>query len=213
MPGSVTWLPDAPDTITDLEVFGSASPMRTVTEQVAFDDAWDASRRDKVRDLFDGMAAEWASRSSAEREASIVDALERGGLRGSRVVELGAGSGLGTSQIEARAEHFVAVDLSMAMLREQQGPTPLVQADASVLPLADGSVDTLVLVNMLLFPAEVDRVLSAAGRVLWINTNGHETPIYLSPEDVVAALPGSWTATAGRAGTGIWAAADRARHP
>ena len=208
-PGSVTWLPDAPGTVTDLEVFGSSSPMRKVTEQVAFDGAWDATRRDKVRELFDGMAAEWSSRFSIERAASITDALDRGGLCGTKIVELGAGSGLGTNEIAARATDVAALDLSMDMLRQQSGNTPLVQGDASTLPLPDASVDTLVLVNMLLFPAEVDRVLGAAGRLLWINTNGHETPIYLSPEDVVAALPGSWAATAGRAGTGIWAAVDR----
>lgn len=210
MPGDVTWLPDAEGTVTDLEVFGSASPMRKVTEQVAFDGAWDAARRDKVRGLFDEMAPEWSSRFSVERDASVVDALERGGLRGSRVVELGAGSGLGTSEIVKRAPALVALDLSMEMLREQGGDTPLMQGDASVLPLGDASVDTLVLVNMLLFPTEVDRVLGPSGRLLWINTNGHETPIYLSPEDVVAALPGTWTATAGRAGTGVWTAVDRA---
>ena len=33
---------------------------------------------------------------------------------------------------------------------------------------------------------------------------------FLPKQDVVAALPGSWTAAAGRAGTGIWAAVDRA---
>lgn len=210
MPGSVTWLPDAPGTVTDLEVFGSASPMRKVTEQVAFDGAWDAERRDKVRGLFDGMAADWSSRFTVEREAAIVDALERGGLRGSKIVELGAGSGAGTKELAARSSDVVAIDLSMQMLLEQEGHAPLVQADASVLPLPDNSADTLVLVNMLLFPTEVDRVLAAGGRLLWINTNGHETPIYLSPEDVVAALPGSWSATAGRAGTGIWTAVDRA---
>ena len=102
-PGSVTWLPDAPGTVTDLEVFGSVSPIRKVTEQVAFDDGWDASRRDKVRELFDGMAAEWSSRFGDEREASIIDALDRGGVRGDKVVELGAGSGLGTNEIAARA--------------------------------------------------------------------------------------------------------------
>ncbi len=45
MPGPVTWLPDAEGTVTDLPVFGSASPMREVTETVAFDAAWDSSRR------------------------------------------------------------------------------------------------------------------------------------------------------------------------
>ncbi len=84
------------------------------------------------------------------------------------------------------------------------------QADASVLPFRDDAADLLVLVNMLLFPAEVDRVLRPGGGLLWINTLGHETPIHLSPEAVVEALPGSWTATAGRAGSGLWAAVQRA---
>ena len=210
MPGSVTWLPDAEGTVTDLPVFGSVSPMREVTETVAFDAAWDFSRREKVRELFDGMAAEWSSRSTPEREASILDALDRGGLAGDRVIELGSGTGLGTGHLIERFDDVVALDLSMAMLRHQSDLAPKVQADASVLPFRDDAADLLVLVNMLLFPAEVDRVLRPGGGLLWINTLGHETPIHLSPEAVVDALPGSWTATAGRAGSGLWAAVQRA---
>ncbi len=210
MPGSVTWLPDAEGTVTDLPVFGSVSPMREVTETVAFDAAWDFSRREKVRELFDGMAAEWSSRSTPEREASILDALDRGGLAGDTVIELGSGTGLGTEHLIERFDDVVALDLSMAMLHHQPDLAPKVQADASVLPFRDDAADLLVLVNMLLFPAEVDRVLRPGGGLLWINTLGHETPIHLSPEAVVDALPGSWTATAGRAGSGLWAAVQRA---
>ena len=210
MPGSVTWLPDAEGTVTDLPVFGSVSPMREVTETVAFDAAWDSSRREKVRELFDGMAAEWSSRSTPEREASILDALDRGRLAGDTVIELGSGTGLGTGHLIERFDDVVALDLSMAMLRHQSDLAPKVQADASVLPFRDDAADLLVLVNMLLFPAEVDRVLRPGGGLLWINTLGHETPIHLSPEAVVDALPGSWTATAGRAGSGLWAAVQRA---
>ena len=210
MPGSVTWLPDAEGTVTDLPVFGSVSPMREVTETVAFDAAWDFSRREKVRELFDGMAAEWSSRSTPEREASILDALDRGGLAGDMVIELGSGTGLGTEHLIERFDDVVALDLSMAMLHHQPDLAPKVQADASVLPFRDDAADLLVLVNMLLFPAEVDRVLRPGGGLLWINTLGHETPIHLSPEAVVDALPGSWTATAGRAGSGLWAAVQRA---
>ena len=210
MPGSVTWLPDAEGTVTDLPVFGSVSPMREVTETVAFDAAWDFSRREKVRELFDGMAAEWSSRATPEREASIPDALDRGGLAGDRVIELGSGTGLGTGHLIERFDDVVALDLSMAMLHHQPDLAPKVQADASVLPFCDDAADLLVLVNMLLFPAEVDRVLRPGGGLLWINTLGHETPIHLSPEAVVDALPGSWTATAGRAGSGLWAAVQRA---
>ena len=210
MPGSVTWLPDAEGTVTDLPVFGSVSPMREVTETVAFDAAWDFSRREKVRELFDGMAAEWSSRATLEREASILDALDRGGLAGDTVIELGSGTGLGTGHLIERFDDVVALDLSMAMLHHQPDLAPKVQADASVLPFRDDAADLLVLVNMLLFPAEVDRVLRPGGGLLWINTLGHETPIHLSPEAVVEALPGSWTATAGRAGSGLWAAVQRA---
>ena len=210
MPGLVTWLPDAEGTVTDLPVFGSVSPMREVTETVAFDAAWDFSRREKVRELFDGMAAEWSSRATPGREASILDALDRGGLAGDRVIELGSGTGLGTGHLIERFDDVVALDLSMAMLHHQPDLAPKVQADASVLPFRDDAADLLVLVNMLLFPAEVDRVLRPGGGLLWINTLGHETPIHLSPEAVVDALPGSWTATAGRAGSGLWAAVQRA---
>ncbi len=210
MAGAVDWLPDQPGTVTDLPVFGSESPMRKVTEGVAFDGAWDDARRDKVRDLFDGMAAEWSTRFSDERDASIRDALDRGGATGGKVIELGAGSGLGTARLVERFEDVVALDLSMEMLRHQPDLAPKLRGDASTLPFPDGVADVVVLVNMLLFPAEVDRVLAPGGTVLWVNTNGHETPIHLSPEAVVEALPGDWSATAGRAGTGLWAAVRRA---
>ena len=210
MRGAVTWLPDAEGTVTDLPVFGSASPMRKVTETVAFDAVWDSSRREKVRELFDGMAADWSSRATPEREASILDALDRGGLAGDTVIELGSGTGLGTGHLIERFDDVIALDLSMEMLRHQPDLVPKVQVDASMLPFPDDVADLLVLVNMLLFPAEVDRVVRPGGGLLWINTLGHETPIHLSPEAVVDALPGSWTATAGRAGSGLWAAVQRA---
>lgn len=211
MPGTVDWLPDADGTVDDLPVFGSVSPMRTVTEQVAFEGSWDPARRDKVRSLFDAMAADWSGgHESPERSAAIIDALDRGALRGARVVELGAGSGLGTAHIAARHGDVIALDLSMSMLREQPDLVPLVQGDASVLPFPDASIDLVILVNMLLFPLEIDRVLARDGALLWINTLGPETPIYLGADDVVAALPGRWSARASRAGTGTWAAVTRA---
>ncbi len=67
-----------------------------------------------------------------------------------------------------------------------------VLADGSRLPLAAGAADAVVLVNCFLFPDEVDRVLAPDGVVVWVNSSGAETPIYLPPDDVVAALPGRW---------------------
>jgi len=157
------------------------------------------------------MAPGWTGgHSSAAQELPLTDGLARGGVGGDRIVELGAGTGLGTSEIVDRLGPVVGVDLSLAMLQHQRTAEPMVQADASILPFGDSSIDALVLVNMLLFPAEVDRVLREDGSLLWVNTIGSETPIYLSPEAVVDALLGAWQATAARAGSGFWAAVRRA---
>lgn len=211
MPGTVEWLPYAVGTMTDLEISGSESPIRNVTRQVAFDGAWDVERRDKIAELFDSMAAEWsATRDGEERRASIIDALDRGGITGERVIELGAGSGLGTKHLARRFSNVVALDLSMEMLRAAPSDVGLkVRGDSSVLPFPDGVADVLTLVNMLLFPDEVDRVLADNGSLVWINTMAHETPIHLSADDVVAALPGNWTALASRAGSGSWCVVRR----
>jgi len=61
-------------------------------------------------------------------------------------------------------------------------------------------------------PAEVDRVLTRCGALVWVNTGGEATPIHLTAEELLEALPGSWDAVASRAGTGTWAVAHRSRH-
>ena len=78
------------------------------------------------------------------------------------------------------------------------------QGDGSRLPLADRSIDALILVNMFLFPAEVDRVLAATGVVVWVNSRGPETPIHLTADEVDQALPGRWDGVSSSAGWGTW---------
>jgi SAM-dependent methyltransferase len=209
--GTVAWLEDAPGAVRPGQPEGDEHPMRKVTKQVAFDGGWDEERRRKVAELFDSMASEWtASHDGAERRASISDALDRGAVRGGHVVELGSGSGMGTEQLAERFDGVVAVDLSLQMLlAAPPAAGARVQGDSSTLPLRSDSADTLMLVNMLLFPAEIDRVLSTDGQLVWVNTSAERTPIHLMPEEVVKALPGEWAATAGRAGTGLWCVASR----
>jgi SAM-dependent methyltransferase len=202
------------------ELAGDANddhPMRTVTRQVAFDPGgWTPDRAAKVAELFDGLAPEWNLRMSQDRVAALLDALDRGRLDGAGrrerpplVVELGAGTGFGTERLRARFERVVAVDLSWEMLSRLVAPVPRVRADASTLPLADGTADVLVLVNMLLFPREAARVLSPGGALVWVNSLAERTPIHLSASDVVAALPGTWEALASRAAGGSWCVARR----
>jgi len=203
--------------IEDPPHFGADHPMREVTRQVAFENGWDPARARKVADLFNGMAANWtADHDQPGRYALLDDALDRGlltppaGGRAPRVVELGSGSGLGTRTLHRRFERVVAIDLALAMLQEAPPEwAPRVQADASALPLPDGAVDVLVLVNMLLFPHETARVLAPNGQLVWANTSGDQTPIHLSASDVAAALPGDWHGVASRAGRGTWAVVRR----
>ena len=187
--------------------------MRKVTRQVAFDGAWDAERAGKVAALFDSMAADWSSSNVDDTKAApIVDALERGAVPvDGRWLELGSGTGAGTRVLSGRVGELVAFDLAAEMLAHAPGElAPRVRGDASMLPFPDNSFDAVLMVNMLLFPGEVDRVLAAGGAVVWVNTLGDQTPIHLPADDVVRALPGVWEGRAARAGTGFWASLHRA---
>jgi hypothetical protein len=78
-----------------------------------------------------------------------------------------------------------------------------------MLPLRDGSASAAVLINAFLFPAEVERVLSRDGILIWVNSSGAHTPIHLSPDDLLAGLPGAWTGVASQAGEGTWCVMQR----
>ncbi len=188
---------------------GPDHPIRKVTRQVAFDGGWDVERAHKVAALFDGMATEWASASvEPTKAAPIADALERGGLAavtGGRWLELGSGTGAGTRVLAPTVSDLTAFDLAGEMLAEAPAKlAPRVRGDASQLPFADDTFDVVVMLNMFLFPSEVDRVLRSAGAVLWVNSLGDQTPIHLPVDDVVRALPGEWSGVTADAGTGFW---------
>lgn len=220
MPGTIETLP-----ALDIEghrpsVAGGADhPMRVMTRRAAglAGPPWDADARSEVARLFDSLAPEWHTRSSPERTAVVTDALGRGrvGVAGSpagSALEVGSGIGAYSGLLAERFVRVVSVDLSFEMLRLAAGEAgERVLADASELPVTDGSVDAAVLVNMFLFPAEIDRVLAPGGCVVWVNSSGESTPIHLTPHEVVDALPGRWSGVAGRAGIGLWTVLRRAR--
>lgn len=62
---------------------------------------------------------------------------------------------------------------------------------------------------MLLFPAEIVRVLAPNGVLLWINQLGEDGPLHLPAMDVADALPGDWQAVEANAGWGSWAVLRR----
>jgi SAM-dependent methyltransferase len=190
---------------------GDEHPIRRLTREVAFDqEAWTPEQAADLGVLFDQLAPEWHTRAGPERLLPLLDAVERGGpFADGLAIELGSGTGLATAAIAERFPRLVAVDLSMEMLRLAPAVVPRVRADGSALPLAEASVATLLLNNMLLFPAEVDRVLAPDGVLVWVNTLGPHTPIHLSPSEIDAALPGEWNVIASEAGWGTWCVARR----
>ena len=191
-------------------------PMRLVTRELARDPgSWTAGRQAEVAEVFDSLASEWTDRYTADppRLDALRDALDRapglvGATPGGRCLDVASGSGVATDLLAERLGRVVALDLSAAMLASSPAGAK-VQADAAAVPLATGSIDVVVLMNALLFAAEMDRVLAPAGRLLWVSTWGDDTPIWLPVEEVVAALPGRWEGVAGAAGPGTWAVLHR----
>ncbi|MEZ5238709.1 MAG: class I SAM-dependent methyltransferase [Microthrixaceae bacterium] len=209
--------PSAPGT-------GADHPMRTMTRRAAglLDPPWDREAASEVAALFDSLAPEWHTRESADRTAIVRDALDRGldplvrprsaGPGGTPpvAVELGAGLGTYSGEIAARFSLCLAVELSAEMHRlAHPSGAHRILADGSRLPVPDGSVDAVVLVNCFLFPQEVQRVLRVGGVVLWVNSSGTSTPIHLSTDEVVAALPFATSGVESRAGVGTWCALRR----
>ena len=185
--------------------------MRIATRRAAGLDAdgWTPDLRDLVEDYFDDLADEWHTRSSPERMAVVTDALSRGlgevGAPVGTAVEVGSGIGAYSSLIAERFGRVIAIDLSLEMLkRAPYGPAHRVQADGASLPVGDSSAAAIVLINAFLFPAEVERALAPDGTLVWVNSSGEQTPIYLSVDDLIARLPGEWTGAASRAGEGHW---------
>lgn len=189
----------------------AARPMQDLTRAIARGDrAWTPERKEQIAALFDSLAPGWKERDAAARHDALRDALARGGpFPSGWCLEVGSGTGNATSDLRAAFDDVASFDLSLEMLRLADASTARVRSDASTLPVRAGRAAVVALVNMFLFPDEVVRVLADDGVLLWVSTNGDETPIYLPPSDVVAALPGEWTAVTSQAGWGTWLTARR----
>jgi SAM-dependent methyltransferase len=100
-----------------------------------------------VRQAYEAAAARWAEgpepvyASLARALAGVVD----GELAGSRVLDLGAGTGVaGRAALAAGARSVVSVDAALAMLRGCGAGLHPVAADACGLPFRDGCFDLVL---------------------------------------------------------------------
>ena len=115
----------------------------------------------KSKDLFDEKASEWsATRNIPSRGVPVQDALERGQVKGKRVVDLGAGTGLATQILRNKFENVIAVDISQEMIvNSVASRTSQICADGFILPFPNNSIDVFLAMNMILFPNEIERCL------------------------------------------------------
>ncbi len=123
----------------------------------------------------------WCPEGLREADAKLL-----GDVAGRRVLELGCGAAAAARWLAAQGADVVAMDLSAGMLRHAEQaaartgiPVPLVQADASALPFADGAFDVVCTAfgavpfvdDSALVMREVFRVLKPGGR--WVFSVTH----------------------------------------
>lgn len=187
-------------------------PMRAMVDIAAFaPQRWTPSVAAEVGAYFGRLAPAWEDRVGPDHLVALHDAIDRGGVtaRG-RCLEVGSGTGAATPTLAAAFATVTAVDLALEMLRRAPpAGAARVAADGARLPARTASLDAVVLVNALLFPAEVDRVLGPDGAVVWVNTYGDRTPIHLPASELARALGTRWAVVASAAGPGTWAVAHR----
>lgn len=122
--------------------------------------------------MFDGVARRYDLTNtvlSAGRDVSWRRATREalGARPGDVVLDVAAGTGVSTVELAAGGVRAVACDFSQGMLRAGAWrPVPMVAGDAMALPLADASVDGLVISFGLRNVADPDAALREFARVV-----------------------------------------------
>jgi SAM-dependent methyltransferase len=141
-----------------------------------------------LRIQFDALASSWADRRGPESIAGLELVLDRLDTEPRRILDLGTGTGLAARRLAERypGAEVVGVDLSPAMIavarRESPSSIRFDVADASRLPYESGAFDLVVLLNMIPFFDELDRVTAPGGSMVFVSSSGPQTPIHVPSE-------------------------------
>ena len=190
---------------------GEYETMQEITRRIALDGGWTLDLAQNIEQLFDALAPDWPTRGGEARLVVLRDALARGGVPGGGTcLEIGSGVGLHTPSLAGHFDLVVSLDFSAEMLAlAPRDLSVLVRADASATPLQESSVDVVACINAFLFPEEYLRVMRPGASIVFVSTSGDQTPIYLRPEELLAALPEGFAATTSLAAWGSWTVLHR----
>lgn len=161
---------------------------------------------------FNMAAAQYAA-SRPSYPPALFDAIEEligDRLAGTRVADVGAGTGIATALLRQRGAEVVAVEPGEAMARECRRALPevlVVRGDGNALPLADASCDLIAYAQSWQWTdptrsvPEALRVLSPAGALaIWWNTTAFDVPWIRAQHERIARCCGTQLRPATRPG-------------
>jgi SAM-dependent methyltransferase len=119
--------------------------------------------------LYDRLSADYDQSRSADARAARLLAEVLGVAAGSRVLDIGCGTGNFALAMRAHGAHVTGLDLSMGMLKNAAAKglsSGLVRADAVQMPFANAVFDSAYAVQVLHHIARKDHFFAEARRVL-----------------------------------------------
>lgn len=142
--------------------------------------------RGPLRLMFDRLAPHWDESRVTERYlAPLGAALDAVNGSPRRILDVGTGTGAAARVAGGRwpDAEVLGVDMSPGMIEEARARSGANQryevGDASALPVADSSIDLVVMVNMIPFFDELARVLAPGGSLALAYSSGPNTPIWV----------------------------------
>ncbi len=152
--------------------------------------------RGRMEAQFDRLAPEWdGARTSGQRLSSLKAALEAVPAAPATVLDVGTGTGAAARVAAAvwPSAQVTGVDLSSGMIAEARRLASSEReeyevADSSALPFRDGSLDAVLLNNMIPFFDELARIVAPGGYLAIAFGLGASTPIYVPLDRVQSEL-------------------------
>jgi SAM-dependent methyltransferase len=204
---SVVWYPPTRvPTVPPTDLSGRDHPSRKALRRV-LNDPDDPRAWQNLAALYDSMAGIWTD--WADGEADYLDPVHAG-LQHARdaawVLEVCCGTGQASPLLAAHTRFLLATDVNAAMVADAPAlpHTTYGLADVRALPVRTGSVPLLAGLNAVPHIAEFRRVLRSGGQLLWCSSFGPDTPLYVSPDELLDLFGPDFQGAAGRAGYGDW---------